>query len=79
MSGWWLPLYHRRLWFALSCALIGAVIVGSLTPGGVPKIGHLGDKWEHALSYLVLATWFVGLHDGSAAVRAHVRSHGGCT
>jgi len=49
------------LWFALSCALIGAVIVASLTPGGVPKIGHLGDKWEHALSYLVLATWFVGL------------------
>ena len=61
MTGWWLPLNHRRLWFALSCALIGAVIVGSLTPGGVPKIGHLGDKWEHALSYLVLATWFVGL------------------
>jgi len=61
VTGWWLPLYHRRLWFALSCALIGAVIVASLTPGGVPKIGHLGDKWEHALSYLVLATWFVGL------------------
>jgi hypothetical protein len=59
-SGFWLPLNHRRLWFALSCVLIGGVMFGSLTPGGV-HLGHVGDKWQHSLSYLVLATWFVGL------------------
>ena len=61
MTGWWLPLYYRRVWFALSCVLIGTVVAGSLLPGGVPRLAPVGDKWQHALSYLVLATWFVGL------------------
>ena len=60
MNRWWLPLSYRRVWFALSCVLIAGVVLGSLKPGGV-HLGHFGDKWQHSLSYLILATWFVGL------------------
>jgi VanZ family protein len=60
MKGWWLPLSHRRIWLALSCVLIAGVVFGSLKPGGL-HLGQVGDKWQHSLTYLILATWFVGL------------------
>jgi VanZ family protein len=61
MSGWWLPLNHRRLWTSLSFVLLAAVVFGSLKPHGLPPLVPVGDKWQHGLTYLVLATWFVGL------------------
>jgi VanZ family protein len=60
VTGWWLPLNHRRVWATLSCVLVAGVVFGSLKSGGL-HLGHVGDKWQHSVSYLVLATWFVGL------------------
>ena len=61
MKRWWLPLSHRWLWTSISLALIGGVVVGSLWPGGVKELNHVGDKFQHVFSYFALATWFVGL------------------
>jgi hypothetical protein len=61
VTGWWLPLSHRWLWVMLSVVLIAGVVIGSLWPGGVHGLGHVGDKFQHMFSYCVLATWFVGL------------------
>lgn len=60
MSDVVLPLRHRRAWIVCSLLLVAAVVLGSLLPGGsTPKI-PMGDKWQHFLTYLVLALWFCG-------------------
>lgn len=55
-------LAHRRLWLTLGFALIGAVIVSSLVPGGPPMPMTGFDKVAHAGAYLVLMVWFAGLN-----------------
>ena len=58
------PLAYHRLWLALGVALVIAVIVSSLVPGGTLTLGRFpgADKLAHASAYLVLMVWFaVGL------------------
>ena len=59
MNDGWLPLSHRRVWIALSIALVAFVVAGSLASGGVRV--PVGDKWQHAMTYFALAAWFAGL------------------
>ena len=49
------PLKLIRLWYALGCLLLLAVMVASLMPA--PDIG-VSDKASHLLTYLVLSGWF---------------------
>jgi VanZ family protein len=56
------PLAYRRLWLSLGVAIVLAVIVASLVPGGALPGGFPGhDKLAHAGTYLVLMVWFAGL------------------
>jgi VanZ family protein len=61
VNSWWLPLTHRRVWTVFRVALVALVVYGSLAPGGVKPMQEIGDKWQHATSYFVLAGWFAGL------------------
>jgi hypothetical protein len=56
-----LPLRHRRLWVAMSAALVAAVVYGSLTPHLVLPVPGNFDKVEHFSAYSALALWFTGL------------------
>jgi VanZ family protein len=57
-----IPLRHRRLWLAISVALVGVILYGSLTPNlPLPTPGGF-DKVEHFTAYFVLAVWFTGLY-----------------
>ena len=56
-----LPLRHRRLWVAMSVALVAVVVYGSLTPSLVLPVPGNFDKVEHFSAYCALALWFTGL------------------
>ena len=52
-------LQMRRLWWALGLALLLTITALSLLPIRGPDLGlPQGDKWHHALAYLVLTTYF---------------------
>src|SRR5437868_2214373 len=58
-------LRHPWLWQAFGWALVVGAIVVSLLPGSqLPQLG-ISDKWEHAVTYAVLALWFAGLYPRS--------------
>jgi VanZ family protein len=51
------------MWAALGWLLVAGVAVASLLPGPVvADLVSLNDKFEHAVSYFVLMTWFGGLY-----------------
>lgn len=55
------PLKYAWLWLGGGVALVAAIIVLSLLPGGqLPQIGTW-DKLEHAAAYVALAGWFGGV------------------
>ncbi len=57
-----IPLRHRRLWLAISMALVGVILYSSLTPNlPLPTPGGF-DKVEHFIAYCGLAVWFTGLY-----------------
>ncbi len=56
-------LRWHRLWLAVGCLLIAAVIVLSLIPDPVTfPVFDLSDKFEHAFAYGVLMGWFGQLY-----------------
>jgi VanZ family protein len=57
-----IPLRHRRLWIAISAALVGAIIYSSLTPDLALPTPDGFDKVEHFTAYCALAVWFTGLY-----------------
>ena len=57
-----IPLRHRRLWIAISVALVGAIVYSSLTPDLVLPTPDGFDKVEHFTAYCGLAVWFTGLY-----------------
>ncbi len=65
-----LPLAHSRLWFCAGILLVAGVVVGSLMPGDYAEKAMVwNDKSTHALTYLVLALWFLGLYTRSRHLR----------
>lgn len=53
------PLRWWRLWLALGCLLLAAVLAGSLAPHPERLLPvRIWDKAQHAGAYLVLAVWF---------------------
>ena len=54
-------LTYRRLWLSLGVAIVLAVIVASLLPGGTLGGFADHDKLSHSGAYLVLMLWFAGL------------------
>ena len=59
-----IPLRYRRLWLALSIALVGAIIYSSLAPDFallMPTPDGF-DKVEHFTAYCGLALWFTGIY-----------------
>ena len=55
------PLRHPRLWAALWCLAIAAVVVFSLSPPPPMPDFESSDKWSHFLAYFVLAACAVQL------------------
>lgn len=53
----------RRLWLALGWMLVLLVVYLSLTPAPIEPEIHQGDKFLHALAYLVLMSWFANLYE----------------
>lgn len=52
-------LHHPRLWWTLGGLLLLAITALSLLPLRGPDLGlPQGDKWHHALAYLVLTAYF---------------------
>jgi VanZ family protein len=56
-----LQLRRRRLWIAMSLALLAAVLLASLQPDFGPAAPTGFDKVEHLIAYVLLAVWFTGL------------------
>jgi VanZ family protein len=56
-----LPLRYRRVWVAMSAALLAAVIFASLQPNFGPSMPQNFDKLEHLSAYVVLSLWFTGI------------------
>lgn len=59
----------RPVWLALGWTLVLLVIYLSLTPAPITLPIREGDKFSHALAYLVLMSWFANLYP-SLSVRA---------
>jgi hypothetical protein len=57
----------RRLWLALGWMLVLLVVYLSLVPEPVALKIHQGDKFSHALAYLVLMSWFANLYETPVA------------
>ena len=58
-----LALRHPRLWLVSGWILVILAIVASLVPShDLPKMGGIGDKYEHFIGYAVLALWFAGIY-----------------
>ncbi len=57
-----IPLRYRRLWLALSVALVGAILYSSLAPSLALPVPDGFDKVEHFTAYCGLALWFTGLY-----------------
>ena len=53
----------RRLWLVLGWMLVLLVVYLSLTPAPIALEIHQGDKFSHALAYLVLMSWFANLYE----------------
>ncbi len=68
-----LPLRHARYWHVASLALLFVVFVSALMPAvwfWNDKVRLLtwfenSDKWLHAFTFLVLASWFTGQYRSS--------------
>lgn len=56
-----LPLARPALWLAGAWAIALGIALGSLVPGGLVAAASRFDKLEHALAYLLLALWWMGL------------------
>jgi len=55
-------LKGRRLWLALGWFLVFLVVYLSLSPAPIQLEIEQGDKFSHALAYLVLMSWFANLY-----------------
>ena len=60
-----LELRLARLWALLGWLGVGAAVVVSLWPGGVPLPAQVWDKIQHGAGYAVLTLWFTGLYPRS--------------
>jgi VanZ family protein len=61
-----LALRHPRLWLVSGWILVVLAVVASIVPpSGLPKMGGISDKLEHAVGYSVLALWFAGIYPKS--------------
>ena len=56
-------LRARRLWLILGWTLVLLVVYESLTPAPIQLDFEQGDKFGHALAYLVLMSWFANLYE----------------
>lgn len=56
-------LRFRRLWVVVGWLLILLVVYLSLTPAPIDLDFKQGDKFSHALAYLVLMSWFMNLYE----------------
>ena len=53
------PLHHARLWWVIGGLMLLMIAALSLLPIRGPDLGlPQGDKWQHALAYLVLTLYF---------------------
>jgi VanZ family protein len=57
-----IPLRYRRLWVAMSVALVGVIVYTSLAPSLALPTPDGFDKVEHFTAYFGLALWFTGLY-----------------
>ena len=57
-----LRLRYALMWAGIAWLGVAMAITLSLWPGGAPLPFHLWDKIEHALGYLILTLWFMGLY-----------------
>lgn len=53
-------LRHARTWWVLGGCIVLTVLVLSLVPSP-PQLGGISDKWQHALAYTVMMSWFAQL------------------
>jgi VanZ family protein len=53
----------RGLWLALGWLLVLLVVYLSLAPAPIQLEIDQGDKFSHALAYLVLMSWFANLYE----------------
>jgi VanZ family protein len=57
-----LKLRYALLWAGIAWIGVALALILSLWPGGAPLPFHLWDKLEHAIGYLILTLWFMGLY-----------------
>ena len=57
-----LKLRYALVWAGLAWFGVALALILSLWPGGAPVPFHLWDKLEHAIGYLFLTLWFMGLY-----------------
>jgi len=53
----------RRLWLVVGWVLVLLVVYLSLTPSPIEVPIEQGDKFSHALAYLVLMSWFANFYE----------------
>jgi len=56
-------LKARRLWLALGWLLVLLLVYLSLAPAPIELEIEQGDKYSHAVAYLVLMSWFSNLYE----------------
>jgi VanZ family protein len=56
-------LRGRRLWLVLGWLFVLLVVYLSLTPARIELEIDQGDKFSHAIAYLVLMSWFANLYE----------------
>ena len=56
-------LQARSFWLVAGWTLVLLVVYLSLTPAPIELPIEEGDKFSHALAYLVLMSWFANLYD----------------
>ena len=59
-------LQLRHLWLGLGLLIAAGIAVGSLVPSSELPNLRVSDKWEHAVSYLLLAFWFASIFTRSS-------------
>jgi hypothetical protein len=69
-----LPLAWRPAWLAGAVLIALLIVVGSLLPSTAIADVSVGDKFQHALAYGVLALWLCGLFSRNRCGRAVLAS-----
>jgi VanZ family protein len=70
-----LPLRFPRMWLVLGWTFVVLALFACLAPSNTPvlhEVFRFNDKVEHAVGYLCLTLWFVGIYPRSHYARIAV-------